>query len=451
MTQGGPLSAKLFNMFVDAVAREWVQQLWEESELEEAVIMELMALFFAIFYVDNAYLALRDPEFLQQVLDILVNLFARVGLETNVKKTQTMICTPGRIQTQLPAASYARMREGLTTEEEWDSWKVQCHQCNKMMSVTSLCHHLADQHKVYQQVVVAEELLGARAGVTYHAHPDLGGGLKCPVPGCAWKLHGGWMLRQHFRDLHPLNKVVVLTEGYFPQCEWCTMQVNPAYPRHFRMQECLTGLERKLQRESAVPLALALCRQFSVHRDVLECIEVFKYLGCLLAQDDNNAQAIRQQLRKAREVWARVGQVLRRENTAPRIAAKFYNAVVQAVLLYGSKTWNLTNSAPARLEGFHVCAAYKTARKHQPKRGANGVWVYPKTADVLEECGMATIAAYIRSRRQMIAMYVAMRPIFKACMEGKRRQGLMPRQWWWEQPMCLEAINATGSDSNDGN
>jgi hypothetical protein len=91
----------------------------------------------------------------------------------------------------------------------------------------------------------------------------------------------------------------------------------------------------------------------------------------------------------------RVGQVLRRENTAPRIAAKFYKAVVQTVLLYGSKTWNLNNLALARLKGFHVRTAYKMARKHQPKKGAIGVWVYPKSADVLEECGMATIATYI--------------------------------------------------------
>ncbi len=123
---------------------------------------------------------------------------------------------------------------------------------------------------------------------------------------------------------------------------------------------------------------------------MLECVEVFKYLGHLLTQDNDNAQAIQQQLQKARGVWARVGQVLCGENTAPRIAAKFHKAVVQAVLLYGSKTWNLTNSALARLERFHVCTAYKMARKHQPKRGANGVWVYPMTADVLEECGMAT-------------------------------------------------------------
>jgi hypothetical protein len=64
------------------------------------------------------------------------------------------------------------------------------------------------------------------------------------------------------------------------------MQVNPAYPRHIRMQECQTEVEWKLQRESAVRSELALRRQFLVHGDVLERIEVFKYLGHLLAQDD---------------------------------------------------------------------------------------------------------------------------------------------------------------------
>jgi hypothetical protein len=90
--------------------------------------------------------------------------------------------------------------------------------------------------------------------------------------------------------------------------------------------------------------------------------------------------------------------------------------------------WNLTKSALAKLEGFQVCAAYKMARKHQPKRGANEVWVYPKTADVLGECNIDSIAKYIQVRCQTIAMYVATRPILTACVGGKRRRGSMPRQ-----------------------
>ena len=179
-------------------------------------------------------------------------------------------------------------------------------------------------------------------------------------------------------------------------------------------------MEQKIQRESAVSLALALRRQFTIHGDVLERFEVFKYLGHLLAQDGDNAQVIRQQLRKARSVWARVGQVLRGENVGPRIATKFYKAVVQAVLLYGSETWNLTKLALAQLEGFHVRAAYKMARK------------------------------YIQVCRQTIATCVATRPILTACIVGKRRRGSMPHQWWWEQPMCLDAEDAIGSKASDG-
>jgi hypothetical protein len=122
----------------------------------------------------------------------------------------------------------------------------------------------------------------------------------------------------------------------------------------------------------------------------------------------------------------------------PQVAAKFYKVVVQAIFLYGSETWNLSASALAMLEGFHIHVAYRMAREHQLRQGANHAWVYPKSADVLEECGMRMIAEYICKQRNTIAMYVATRPILEACREGKRWRGLMPRQWWWEQLMSLE-------------
>ncbi len=50
---------------------------------------------FAVFYVDDSYTASRNAEFLQEALDILVETFKQVGLATNMKKTQAMICTPG--------------------------------------------------------------------------------------------------------------------------------------------------------------------------------------------------------------------------------------------------------------------------------------------------------------------------------------------------------------------
>ena len=86
---------------------------------------------------------------------------------------------------------------------------------------------------------------------------------------------------------------------------------------------------------------------------------------------------------------------MRSENVSPCIAAKFYKAIVQAVLLYGRKTWVLSPMALACLEGFHLRAAYRMAKRNKPCWGLRHQWIYPELADVLEECGMQTIAEYI--------------------------------------------------------
>ncbi len=75
VTQGGPLSAKLYNILVDAEVQEWMRQLEQDGNYKEGEITEFMATFFAIFYVDNAYLASQDAGFLQLALTLLVDLF----------------------------------------------------------------------------------------------------------------------------------------------------------------------------------------------------------------------------------------------------------------------------------------------------------------------------------------------------------------------------------------
>ena len=179
---------------------------------------------------------------------------------------------------------------------------------------------------------------------------------------------------------------------------------------------------------------------------VLEQVEVFKYLGRLLAQDNEDVQASQNQLQKAWGTWARLGQVLQAENATPHIAAKFYKAVIQSVLLYGSETWNVTGTMLKRLEGFHTLAAHRMVRVHKPKRGPNNEWTYPKRKDVLKDCGLEMIKTYILRRRVTIAEYVvATIPIFTACTEVERRKSSLPRQWWCEQPMSLDNEDADGN------
>jgi hypothetical protein len=157
-----------------------------------------------------------------------------------------------------------------------------------------------------------------------------------------------------------------------------------------------------------------------------------------MAQDNDNVQAIRAQLQKARATWAQVGKVLRGENTPPTVTAKFYLAVVQAILLYGSETWVISPQAMARLEGFDIRAAWRMARRHKLRRGPRKEWVYPKLEDVLMERRMKTIAEYVQICRQTIAVDVATRPTLQECKQGERQRGAVPHRWWWEQPMDLD-------------
>ena len=170
-----------------------------------------------------------------------------------------------------------------------------------------------------------------------------------------------------------------------------------------------------------------------------------------LSQDDSDARAVRAQLVKARRVWARLGRVLRSEKAPPRICGMFYRGVVQAVLLFGSETWALGPALLARLEGFHIRAAYRMALRHRPQRDPVGVWTYPDSASVLNECGLQTVEVYIRRRRAAIVDWVATRPLHAACREGEPMRGSPRHLWWWEQEFALdEDEEADSPHSYDG-
>ncbi len=257
VTQGGPLLMKLFNIMVDAVVREWLHILREEMDMEGEELDKTMEALFAIFYVDNAYIAARDPVFLQLTIDFLVTIFEPIGLKTKIKKTQAMACTPGKIRLQLPSDSYRQMRLGCTPAADWDAHTVTCREYRKDIRASSLRRHLADLHKIYQQQVVAKELLEGREGATYKVARGCGK-LRCLIPLCKGELDSGWMMRRHFRDLHPLDYVVVEKEGRYPWCPCCGMQTDLWYLTHINTKECRVGTERRHQRDMAVQSALAL-------------------------------------------------------------------------------------------------------------------------------------------------------------------------------------------------
>jgi hypothetical protein len=112
--------------------------------------------------------------------------------------------------------------------------------------------------------------------------------------------------------------------------------------------------------------------------------------------------------------------------------AMFYKAVVQSMLLYGSKTWNLTKAVLAWLEGFHIHTAYRMGWEHTPCKGLFGKREYPLTKGMIKECGLHLVKDYIDTCSSRIAMYVVNQLIFIECKERERWRGSMPCQWWWE-------------------
>ena len=80
------------------------------------------------------------------------------------------------------------------------------------------------------------------------------------------------------------------------------MQVAPTVVRthgHESSATCRLGTERKVQRAAAESSAAAVEETFTAYGEELERVEVFKYLGRLLSWDDNNTQAMRNNLKKA--------------------------------------------------------------------------------------------------------------------------------------------------------
>jgi hypothetical protein len=67
VTQGGPLSGKLFNVILNVVVREWMRLMREMLNNTEGDLADHIKALFAIFYVDDGYIASCNAKILQEV------------------------------------------------------------------------------------------------------------------------------------------------------------------------------------------------------------------------------------------------------------------------------------------------------------------------------------------------------------------------------------------------
>ena len=203
-----------------------------------------------------------------------------------------------------------------------------------------------------------------------------------------------------------------------------------------------------MQHEAAETARIALSQSFTAYGDKHERVEVFKYLGQLLAYDDNNTQAIQGNLKKVRKSWGQVSCILRAENDSPKVCGVFYTATVQAVLLFGSETWKLYPLSLKSLEGFHIWAARRMAGK-MPTRNPDEKWTCPSSRDVLKAVGLRTIGHYIGINWEAIPCFIVDRLLFALCQNGERKRGSVCRTFWWKQPLSIDSAESLPGDKDN--
>jgi hypothetical protein len=78
----------------------------------------------------------RCPEWLQSSFTILINLFKRIGLQTNAAKTKVMTCQPGKIWVARTEEKYAAQQTGNATTTK--HWHIDCEVCGVSLAAESL-------------------------------------------------------------------------------------------------------------------------------------------------------------------------------------------------------------------------------------------------------------------------------------------------------------------------
>ncbi len=313
-----------------------------------------------------------------------------------------MVCILGRIREGKTEKEYAKYKSqmGITDGKRH---QVDCEICGASLAAGSYQSHLESQHDIFCSFVLQQDIVIDRLAVIYCEIESIATDTyPCLVPNCINKAITRWARKRHFVDCHPQDLVVIPSKGSvpLPKYERCGMQtkVGTLYRRQRHTRLCQEGWDKKKQHEAAEAAWIALITTFTAYGEDLERVEVFKYLGRLLAYDDNDSQAMRSNLKKACKSWAQVSCVLRAENPSPKVCGVIYKATVQAVLLFGSETWKMS---PKNLEGFHIKAVC-----HMAGMQPDGKWTYPNSKEVLKTVGLKTIDHYIGVHIETITRFI---------------------------------------------
>jgi len=125
-----------------------------------------------------------------------------------------------------------------------------------------------------------------------------------------------------------------------------------------------------------------------------------------------------------------MSRVIASEGASPKVMGYFYKAIIQAVLLYGSESWTLSDRIIKKFRSFHAQVARYITGRHIRKL-EDGTYFCPPTMEVLAEPGLETIDEYMLRRRQTIRGFVRHRPIYETCLRSRALSTNVNKVVWW--------------------
>jgi hypothetical protein len=314
---------------------------------------------------------------------------------------------------------------------------VSCPVCDKALSEGALPNHLLWQHGQAPHAT-PDQLPGPfhQEACLYTVNfPLYSQGVDCPVEGCPAVCKTRFLVRRHFTWQHPTQDIHIPEEGPepLPKCEYCGLRASNTHSQaHIGTMLCqeLGRQNERFRQQLAHQKARSFI--FRVKDQPIESVDEFRYLGRIIMSTDKDEPALKRNLTRARQQWAKIRRILCRDGARPRVSAMFYKAVVQTVLLYGSETWCISGAMMSVLNVFHNRVARCITRRHicRDPLTDGTTWLYPSSTKTLQEAGLYPITTYLSRRRGYLLAYArsCSERFMERCSDTSTQDS---NKYWW--------------------
>jgi hypothetical protein len=139
----------------------------------------------------------------------------------------------------------------------------------------------------------------------------------------------------------------------------------------------------------------------------LQEVERFKYLGRVMAANNSDIAAVKEQLHKARGSYFAMKKNILAKTSSPRLKILVFDVILEAQVLYGCQSWNITRSVANLLNSFQQQVLRHILQMH-PKvvtqQGGSKELRYPRAQAVLDAAKRRPLADIACERQQHFAL-----------------------------------------------